>query len=38
MMKIEFPDLDEMDTDMLVNGMERSLRNIDQLLTSENNK
>ena len=34
-MNIEFPDLDEMDTDMLVNGMQRSLRNINQLLTSE---
>jgi hypothetical protein len=36
-MKIEFPDLDEMDTDMLVNGMQRSIRNINQLLTAENN-
>lgn len=35
-MKIEFPDLDELDTDMLINGMQRSIRNIDQLLTSEN--
>jgi len=34
-MNIEFPDLDEMDTSMLVSGMQRSLRNINQILTSE---
>jgi hypothetical protein len=34
-MKIEFPDLDEMDTDMLVSAMTRSIRNINQLLISE---
>lgn len=32
---IEFPDMDEMNTEMLVNGMQRSIRNINQLLTSE---
>lgn len=36
-MNIEFPDLDEMDTSMLVQGMQRSLRNINQLLSSEGN-
>ena len=36
-MNIEFPDLDEMDTDMLVSAMQRSIRNIDQLLSSEDN-
>jgi hypothetical protein len=36
-MNVEFPDLDEMDTDMLVNAMQRSLRNINQLITSEDN-
>ena len=35
-MKIEFPDLDEMDTDMLETAMQGSIRNINQLLTSEN--
>ena len=34
-MKIEFPDLDEMETDMLVSAMERSIRNINHLLESE---
>jgi len=34
-MKVEFPDLDEMDTNMLVSAMQDSLRNINQLLTSE---
>lgn len=34
-MKIEFPDIDEMDTSMLVNGMQGSIRNINQLLKSE---
>ena len=34
-MHIEFPDLDEMDTDMLVSGMQTTLQNINQLLTSE---
>jgi hypothetical protein len=33
-MDLEFPDLDEMDTDMLVSAMHRSIRNIDQLLRS----
>jgi hypothetical protein len=32
---IEFPDMDEMDTSMLVNGMRNSIQNINQLLTSE---
>ena len=35
---IEFPDLDEMDTDMLVSGMQRSIQNINQLLKSEDNE
>lgn len=35
---IEFPDMDEMDTDMLVSGMQRSLRNVNQLLTSETHR
>lgn len=35
-MNIEFPDLDEMDTSMLVQGMQRSIQNINQLLTFEN--
>jgi len=35
-MKIEFPDLDEMDTDMLVSGMQQSIQNINQLLAIEN--
>lgn len=35
-MSIEFPDLDEMNTDMLVSGMQNSIQNINQLLTSEN--
>jgi len=34
-MNLEFPDLDEMDTEMLVSAMERSIRNINQLLSSE---
>ena len=34
-MNIEFPDMDEMDTEMLVKGMQRSIRNINQLLKSE---
>ena len=34
-MNVEFPDLDEMDTDMLVSAMGRSIRNINQLLESE---
>ncbi|HSM71182.1 MAG TPA: hypothetical protein VK851_06535 [Anaerolineales bacterium] len=34
-MKIEFPDLDQMDTEILVSGMQRSIRNINQLLTFE---
>jgi hypothetical protein len=33
--KIEFPDLDELDTEMLVSAMERSIRNINQLLGTE---
>lgn len=37
-MNLEFPDLDEMDTDMLVKGMHRSLRNINQLLSNEAEK
>lgn len=37
-MKIEFPDLDELDTEMLVNGMGRSIRNINQLLETEISK
>jgi hypothetical protein len=36
-MNLEFPDLEEMDTDMLVSAMQRSIRNIDQLLKSEGN-
>jgi hypothetical protein len=32
---IEFPDLDEMDTNMLVSGMRQSIQNINQLLMSE---
>ena len=34
-MNIEFPDLDQMDTEMLVTAMEGSIRNINQLLLSE---
>jgi len=34
-MKIDCPDLDALDTDMLVSAMERSIRNINQLLESE---
>jgi hypothetical protein len=34
-MNVEFPDLDEMDTDMLVNAMQNSIRNINQILISE---
>ena len=34
-MNVEFPDLDEMDTDMLVSAMGRSIRNINQLLEAE---
>jgi hypothetical protein len=34
-MKIEFPDMDEMDTTNLVSAMQGSIRNIDQLLKSE---
>ena len=34
-MKIEFPDMDEMDTEMLVTAMQGSIRNINQLLLSE---
>jgi hypothetical protein len=34
-MKIEFPDLDEMDTEMLASAMQTSIRNINQLLKSE---
>lgn len=34
-MKIEFPDLDELDTDMLETAMQGSIRNVNQLLTSE---
>jgi uncharacterized protein YndB with AHSA1/START domain len=34
-MSLEFPDLDELDTDMLESAMERSIRNINQLLKSE---
>jgi uncharacterized protein YndB with AHSA1/START domain len=34
-MNLEFPDLDELDTDMLESAMERSIRNINQLLKSE---
>lgn len=37
-MKIEFPDLDELDTEMLVKGMGRSIRNINQLLETEISK
>jgi len=37
-MNLEFPDLDELDTDMLVSAMERSIRNIDNLLTTEVNE
>lgn len=32
---IEFPDLDEMDTEMLVNEMQGSIRNINQLLAAK---
>ena len=31
-MKVEFPDMEEMDTDMLESAMQTSIRNIDQLL------
>ena len=34
-MKIEIPDKDEMDTSNLVSAMQGSIRNIDQLLSSE---
>jgi len=34
-MNVEFPDLDEMDTSMIISGMQRSIRNINQLLNSE---
>jgi len=34
-MNLEFPDLDAMDTEMLVSAMGRSIRNINQLLESE---
>ena len=34
-MHIEFPDIDEMDTDMLVSAMKQSIQNINQLITSE---
>lgn len=34
-MNVEIPDLDEMDTDMLVTAMQTSIRNINQLLSSE---
>jgi len=34
-MNVEFPHLDQMDTEMLVNAMQNSIRNINQLLTSE---
>jgi hypothetical protein len=33
-MHIEFPDMDEMDTDMLVSGMQTTIQNINQLLVS----
>ena len=33
-MNVEFPDLDEMDTDMLASAMQTSIRNINQLITS----
>lgn len=31
-MNVEFPDLDQLDTEMLVNAMQNSIRNINQLL------
>lgn len=34
-MKIEFPEIDEMDTDMLVTAMQGSIQNINQFLLSE---
>ena len=34
-MKIEFPDLEELDTDMLETAMQGSIRNINQLLKTE---
>lgn len=34
-MNIEFPDMDEIDTDLLVSGMQTSIQNINQLLMSE---
>ena len=37
-MSIEFPDLDEMDTNMLVGGMQQSIQNINRLLTTEDNE
>jgi len=37
-MKIEFPDLEEMDTELLETAMQGSIRNINQLLTSKNSK
>jgi len=37
-MQVEFPDMDEMDTDMLVSAMQRSIQNINQLLKTEGNE
>jgi len=34
-MNIEFPDLDEIDTNLLVSRMQRSIQNVNQLLDSE---
>lgn len=34
-MNIEFPEIDKMDTDMLVTAMQGSIRNINQILTSQ---
>jgi len=33
-MSVEFPDMDEMDTNMLESGMQQSIQNINRLLTS----
>ena len=37
-MNVEFSDMDEMDTDMLVSAMQRSIQNINQLLKTEGNE
>ena len=37
-MNVEFPNIDEMDTSMLVSAMQRSIQNINQLLKPEGNE